>query len=189
MHAFQAILKHFWRFLLVWSRKIQFLSKSNNNIKNLSREILDMDSWKFQLEGFDYSFNTEGWKIRGVKLNKCFFKHQSSLKLHEARTHDICGRLLLFEIFFKNVSGCHVWMKLKLWDPRNTSEPITHHCEAYKVNLGDSNFSFKKMFLFRILNAFQAILKHFWRFLLMWSRKIQFFQKIITISKIWPERF
>ena len=31
--------------------------------------------------------------------------------------------------------------------------------------------------------------KHFWKLLLLWVEKFNFFKKKITISKIWPERF
>ena len=54
---------------------------------------------------------------------------------------------------------------------------------------GRFEFLLQKINFFRISHALQAILKHFWRILLMWIRKIQFFQKVMTISKIWPERF
>ena len=127
--------------------KNSIFSKSNDNIKNLAREILDMDSLKLQLQGFDYSCKTEAYKIRRFKLKKWFFKHQSSFKLHEARKNDICGQFRLFEKFFRNASGCHVWLKLKLWDPRNTSELIPHHYETYETNLGDSHFCSEKNFL------------------------------------------
>ena len=113
--------------------KNSIFSKSNDNIKNLAREILDMNSLKLQLEGFDYSFKSEAWKIRSFKLKKWFFKHQSSFKLYEAWKNGICGRFWLFEKFLENVSGCYLCMKLKLWDPRNTSEPITHRSESYKM--------------------------------------------------------
>ena len=85
--------------------KNSIFSKSNDNIKNLAREILDMDSLKLQLQGFDYSCKTEAYKIRKFKLKKWFFKHQSSFRLHEARKSDICGRFWLFENFFKMLLG------------------------------------------------------------------------------------
>ena len=126
---FQAFLKVF----VDVRSKNSIFSKSNDNIKNLSREILDMDSLKLQLQGFDYSCKIETYKIRRFKLKKWFFMHQSSFKLYEARKNDICGRFWLFEKFFRNASGCHVWLTLMLWDPRTTSEPIPHHFEWYRM--------------------------------------------------------
>ena len=157
--------------------KNSIFSKSNDNIKNLAREILDMDSLKFQLQGFAYSFNIEAYKIRSFKLKKWFFKHQSSFKLHEARKSDICGRFWLFEKFSKNASMCHLWLKLKFWDPRTTLESIPHHWEAYKTNLGDSNFCFKKIFFQNFVSFSKQFLSVFEGFCWCKIEKFNFFKK------------
>ena len=95
---------------------------------------------KLQLERFDNSFNSEAWKIRAFSLKNCFFKEESSFTLHEAWKSDMCGRFWPFQKIFQNVSRWHIWMQLKLWDPRYTSEPIEHHSEIYKVDLKKINF-------------------------------------------------
>ena len=148
-----------------------------------------MDSLKLQLQGFDYSCITEAYKIRRFKLKKWFFMHQSSFKLYEARKNDICGRFWLFEKFVRNASGCHVWLQLMLWDPRTISEPIAHHCEAYETNLGDSNFCFKKTIFSEFQMLFKQFLSIFEGFCWCELEKFDFFQKVMTISKIWPKRF
>ncbi len=109
---FSIILKHFLSifqgFWLCEIEKFIFFSKNNNNIKNLAREILDMHLGKLQLQGFDDSSNTQPWKNRNFSLKKCFFKQESSFKLHEARNINFCGQFWSFQKFSKNIFGCHI---------------------------------------------------------------------------------
>ena len=152
------------------------------NIKNLAREVLDIDPYFPRLQGIDHRSRFQ-WQVNfGADLRNAIFSLKTASEFKKAFLRSKSRFLKKFSGHYQMIiyGTIHPLRPLEhLQTPQGPFRSFWKHFEKIQF------FEFSK----KNLRYFLTVLAYFWRLSCILSSKNRFFQKVRWISKIWPEKF